>query len=368
MTFASRALAELGEGEWLLESLATALLGSAEWLCGRLDEAERAMGSSVARWRDAGVHEMVAWWCQYLGQIQLAQGRLDRADETYRRALDDGTAVGQPSLLAAGSAYVGMAGVAYQRGDLDTAARDARRGPCALSPVRRSRRAGQRPGHAGLDPERPRRRRRRAGRDGGGRTRRRSVGDRTAQPGPGPAGPAAPGPRRPRRRRQVDGRTRLGPGGRAELCPRARLPRAGAGAARASADRPCPRPPRTAARVRGRPSRESAASSRSRRSGRWPMRPTANNREPSPPSPTHSRSPTPTATSGSSWTRVHPWPRCWARSWRASAREPSGVDDVPGDYLGRLVRAFEQDAAHSEPSSGATDGGRFRLGHPAERA
>ena len=124
MTFASRALAELGDGEWLLESLATALLGSAEWLCGRLDEAERAMGSSVARWRDAGVHEMVAWWCQYLGQIQLAQGRLDRADETYRRALDDGTAVGQPSLIAAGSAYVGMAGVAYQRGDLDTAARE----------------------------------------------------------------------------------------------------------------------------------------------------------------------------------------------------------------------------------------------------
>jgi LuxR family transcriptional regulator, maltose regulon positive regulatory protein len=82
------------------------------------------MGSSVARWRDAGVHEMVAWWCQYLGRIQLAQGRLDRADETYRRALDAGTAVGQPSLLAAGSAYVGMAGVAYQRGDLDTAARE----------------------------------------------------------------------------------------------------------------------------------------------------------------------------------------------------------------------------------------------------
>ena len=85
MTLASRPLAELGEGEWLLESLATALLGSAEWLCGRLDEAEGAMGSSVARWRDAGVHDMVAWWCQYLGQIQLAQGRLDRADETYRQ-------------------------------------------------------------------------------------------------------------------------------------------------------------------------------------------------------------------------------------------------------------------------------------------
>jgi LuxR family transcriptional regulator, maltose regulon positive regulatory protein len=121
MWFASLALAELREDEWMLDSLARAQLGSAEWLCGRPGAAERTIASSIARWRAAGVHDMVTLWCQYLGQIQRAQGRLDSALATYQQALDLATAPGQPTLPAAGAAHVGMAEVAYQRGELDVA-------------------------------------------------------------------------------------------------------------------------------------------------------------------------------------------------------------------------------------------------------
>ena len=78
--YAARALAELGDDEWFLASLATATLGAAEWLCGRLDDAERLIASAIAQWRARGVHEMIALWCQYLGLVQLGQGRLDRAN------------------------------------------------------------------------------------------------------------------------------------------------------------------------------------------------------------------------------------------------------------------------------------------------
>ena len=48
IAFASRALAEVGEDEWRLRSDVREYLAVAEWLCGRLAEAERAFGSSIA--------------------------------------------------------------------------------------------------------------------------------------------------------------------------------------------------------------------------------------------------------------------------------------------------------------------------------
>ena len=123
LSFASQALAAVRDGEWFLESLATAHLGAAKWLCGQLAEAEGAIAASIAQWLDGGVHEMVALWCQYLGQIQRALGRPDKALGTFQRTLDDLGALGQSASLAAGSAYVGMAVAAYECGDLEVASR-----------------------------------------------------------------------------------------------------------------------------------------------------------------------------------------------------------------------------------------------------
>ena len=113
--FAAQALAKLGDGERLLSSMAQGLLAAAEWLRGRLAAAEQAFVSSIAGWQ-AG--QPISWGIYQLGQVQRAQGRLDAAAETYHRTLDIAAESGPPP---AGPAYVGLAEVAYQRNELDSA-------------------------------------------------------------------------------------------------------------------------------------------------------------------------------------------------------------------------------------------------------
>jgi LuxR family maltose regulon positive regulatory protein len=128
IAFASRALAEVGEGEWMLDSLIRVYLPVAEWLCGRLPEAERAFGSSITRWRAAGEAFWVVRVCELLGLVQRALGRLDAAVATYSQALDIAAPPGRPPLAGAGIGHVGLAEVAYQRNELDAALRTVSEG------------------------------------------------------------------------------------------------------------------------------------------------------------------------------------------------------------------------------------------------
>jgi LuxR family maltose regulon positive regulatory protein len=120
-TFALRAQALLGEGEWMQASISRAHLGVAEVLHGRLPEAERAFESGITQWREASEHFLAARGCHHLGLVQRAQGRLDAALETYQQGLRITAAPGRPVLPTAGIAYVGMAELAYQRDELDAA-------------------------------------------------------------------------------------------------------------------------------------------------------------------------------------------------------------------------------------------------------
>jgi LuxR family transcriptional regulator, maltose regulon positive regulatory protein len=126
--FASQALARLGEGQWMLESVTRSQMAVAEWLRGRPAEAERVLLPVTARWQAAGERSFALRGCFLLGQVQRAQGRLDTAADTYRLALEIGVPPGRPALLAAGIGYVGLAEVAYQRNDLDAALRDVTEG------------------------------------------------------------------------------------------------------------------------------------------------------------------------------------------------------------------------------------------------
>ncbi len=126
--FARRALAELGEGEWMLDSAARWYLAIAAWLGGRLAEAERTFTSGIAGWRAAGEPSLAAWGSYYLGQVQRARGRLDAALGTYQELLAMAAEPGGPAMLAAAPAQVGMAEVAYQRGELDAALRHVTEG------------------------------------------------------------------------------------------------------------------------------------------------------------------------------------------------------------------------------------------------
>jgi LuxR family maltose regulon positive regulatory protein len=123
--FAAQALAELGGDERLLSSTAQGLLAAAEWLRGRLADAERAFVSSIAGWQ-AG--QPISWGVYQLGQVQRAQGRLDAAVETYQTTLDIAAKSGPPPAPPAGPAQVGLAEVAYQRNELDSALRQVTEG------------------------------------------------------------------------------------------------------------------------------------------------------------------------------------------------------------------------------------------------
>jgi LuxR family maltose regulon positive regulatory protein len=66
---------------------------------------------------------LAALGCHTLGLVQCAHGRLDAALATHRRALEITAGPGQPALPAAGVAYVGLAEVAHQRDDLEASLR-----------------------------------------------------------------------------------------------------------------------------------------------------------------------------------------------------------------------------------------------------
>ena len=127
-SFASRALLEIGDDEWMVASIARWNLALAEWLRGRLAEAERALLSTISEWRAVGERGLAAVMRDHLGQVHRAQGRLDAAHGTYQEALSSTAPPGGPAMPGAGAAHVGLAKVAYERNELDTALRHITQG------------------------------------------------------------------------------------------------------------------------------------------------------------------------------------------------------------------------------------------------
>ena len=95
----------------------------AEWLRGRLTEAEHVFAASIAGWQAAGQPTLTVWHRYQLGQVQRALGRLDAAIQTYEQALSAAAVPGRPPAPTVGLVYVGLAEVAYQRNELDSALR-----------------------------------------------------------------------------------------------------------------------------------------------------------------------------------------------------------------------------------------------------
>src|SRR5215472_7949524 len=126
--FSSQALAEAGEGEWMLASHARGYLSIAEWMRGRVGEAEQLLSATIAQWRAAEESPLAVRGCYHLGQIQRAQGRLDAAVKTYQQAVEVAAVPGRPAPPGAGTGRVGLAEVAYQRGELDEALRHVTEG------------------------------------------------------------------------------------------------------------------------------------------------------------------------------------------------------------------------------------------------
>jgi LuxR family transcriptional regulator, maltose regulon positive regulatory protein len=139
-----QALAQLGEGEWLMRSFVRWNRAGADWLRGRLGPAERGLAEVLAELRAAdeavrrvggkpaevfrAVEGGAAFFagflamrvCYDLGQVQRGQGNLDAALATYRQALDTaGESGSEPPHL--GLAHVGLAQVLYERNEMTAA-------------------------------------------------------------------------------------------------------------------------------------------------------------------------------------------------------------------------------------------------------
>ena len=252
--FASRALAETGEDEWMLESIARWNLALAEWLHGRLAEAECALRLTISRWRA-------------VGEPGLGRGdaRSPRPGSARPRPPGGGARhlsadagdhrasrrPGHPRCGRRARGH-GRGGISAERARLGPAAYHRRRP--AVPPVRLHPAAGQGHGYPGLDPAGQRRSGRGAGSHRTGRTGRGGPGrDRSAQPCPRTAGAAAAGPGRPRRSRPLGAAARPQPRRRAGLPAGAGIPGAGPGPAGPRPSRPRARAAGAAARGGGRP-------------------------------------------------------------------------------------------------------------------
>jgi ATP/maltotriose-dependent transcriptional regulator MalT len=119
--FAAQALAVIGEGERLLDSVARWQQAIAEWLGGRLAEAERALVDGIAGWHAADLLAVAASGGYELGQVQRARGRLDAAVQTCQQALEIAAVPGRPPPPTAGPAYVGLGELAYERNEMKVA-------------------------------------------------------------------------------------------------------------------------------------------------------------------------------------------------------------------------------------------------------
>jgi LuxR family maltose regulon positive regulatory protein len=148
--YSRQALAQLRDSDWLMRLFVRWNQAAADWLGGRLGPAESGLAEVLAELRAAdqavrrvggdpaevlsgvdGGAEFFAGFlalrvCYDLGQVQRAQGNLDTALATYRRALASAGDSGASSYM--GLAHVGMAQVLYERNDLAEALDHATRG------------------------------------------------------------------------------------------------------------------------------------------------------------------------------------------------------------------------------------------------
>ncbi len=124
-----KALAHLGEDDWFMRSFVHWNQAVTDWLDGRLEPAERDLAEVLAERRAvgalfAGFLPMRVWYD--LGEVQRAQGNLDAALATNRKALDTFGETSQTALT--GPAHVGLAQVLYERNELTAALDHATRG------------------------------------------------------------------------------------------------------------------------------------------------------------------------------------------------------------------------------------------------
>ena len=125
--FGSQAVAESREDEWILSSVAQVQLAVAGWLTAGSTK-PNAPSRPVSPEGGPPAADLVAMGKLRTRPGAARSGALDAAAPTCEQALEAAARTGQPPTPAAGPAYVGLAEVAYQRNELDSALDNAERG------------------------------------------------------------------------------------------------------------------------------------------------------------------------------------------------------------------------------------------------
>jgi LuxR family maltose regulon positive regulatory protein len=123
LAWAQQALAQLPEDELFGRSMLAASLGAAYWWSGDLDAADKAFSetrviSQAARNAHASVASLAGQ-----GYIQASRGKLRRAAEIYRQAIQEATEPDGQLLPVASLAQSGLGELLYQQNDFDQAER-----------------------------------------------------------------------------------------------------------------------------------------------------------------------------------------------------------------------------------------------------
>jgi LuxR family maltose regulon positive regulatory protein len=128
VALARRALAALPEEDLVTRAIVTQNLGVAYHWSGDSVAASQTLTQALALSRAANQRFQALTAMAILGRAYEMQGALDQALAVYDDALALASEVGDHPVPFAGMAYVGLAGVLYERNDLESALRCAREG------------------------------------------------------------------------------------------------------------------------------------------------------------------------------------------------------------------------------------------------
>ena len=125
--YANRALARLPDGETSFRTRLTGILALAALRAGEVGAAERDFRQVIARVCEQGMAFAAVPLVCNLAQVQMLQGRLLQAYETFRQALEMSTVDGDAT-SATGFAHLGLAQVQYEWDELQGAEQQVRQG------------------------------------------------------------------------------------------------------------------------------------------------------------------------------------------------------------------------------------------------
>jgi LuxR family maltose regulon positive regulatory protein len=123
VTHARRAQDLLTADDLMWRGAAASILGLAAWTQGDLAGAYQSYAGGMALLQQAGNIPDAVVGAVTLADLRLAQGRLRDAQRRYERALQLAASQEPPVLRGTADMHVGLAALACERGDLDTAAR-----------------------------------------------------------------------------------------------------------------------------------------------------------------------------------------------------------------------------------------------------